>query len=127
MGIRDEAHRFAINYHRKLRDAASFESELDLVVGLGEKRKRELLEKFGSVEDIRTADPEEIAQIKGFHRVLAERILLQLNESHLSEPEVSEDTNPGFAEIRNLPKTEVLAEPEPVSNVTPEKLREDGE
>lgn len=127
VGIRDEAHRFAINYHRKLRDAASFESELDLVVGLGEKRKRELLEKFGSVEDIRTADPEEIAQIKGFHRVLAERILLQLNESHLSEPEVSEDTNPGFAEIRNLPKTEVLAEPEPVSNVTPEKLGEDGE
>ncbi len=127
VGIRDEAHRFAINYHRKLRDAASFESELDLVVGLGEKRKRELLEKFGSVEDIRTADPEEIAQIKGFHRVLADRILLQLNESQVSEPELSEDTNPGFTELGTQPKTEVLAEPETVSSVTPERLGEDGD
>ncbi len=81
VGIRDEAHRFAINYHRKVRDSISLESELDLVVGLGEKRKRDLIARFGSVEDIRLADPEEIAQIKGFNRVLAERILLQLNES----------------------------------------------
>ena len=103
---------------------------MDLVVGLGEKRKRELLEKFGSVEDIRTADPEEIAQMKGFHRVLAERILLQLNESHVSEPELSEDTNPGFAEIGEPPKTEVLTEPEieAVSSVTPETFDDgDGE
>lgn len=79
-GIRDEAHRFAINYHRKLREASSLESELDYVVGLGAKRKQELLKKFHSVDEIRRADPEEIAKIKGFHRVLAERILLQLNE-----------------------------------------------
>ncbi len=79
-GIRDEAHRFAINYHRKLREATSLESELDYVVGLGEKRKRALLTRFGSVEQIKTADPEEIAKLSGFHRVLAERILLQLNE-----------------------------------------------
>ena len=101
VGIRDEAHRFAINYHRKLRDNISFESELDMVVGLGEKRKRALLEKFGSVEDIRTADPEEIAQIKGFHRVLAERILLQLNE-----------TNPIDNSNADTEKTEVLVDPE---------------
>ncbi len=101
VGIRDEAHRFAINYHRKLRDNLSFESELDMVVGLGEKRKRALLEKFGSVEDIRTADPEEIAQIKGFNRVLAERVLLQLNEANPID---------GGA----LEKTEVLVDPESV-------------
>ncbi len=88
VGIRDEAHRFAINYHRKVRDSISMESELDLVVGLGEKRKRELLQKFGSVEDIRAADPEEIAQMKGFNRVLAERILLQLNEASSGEIEI---------------------------------------
>lgn len=81
VGIRDEAHRFAINYHRKLREGQSLASELDLVTGLGEKRKRELLQKFGSIEDIRQAEPEEIARMKGFNRVLAERILLQLNES----------------------------------------------
>ncbi len=80
VGIRDEAHRFAITYHRKLRENTSLESELDMVIGLGEKRKRVLLSKFNSVDDIKAADVEEIAALKGFHRVLAERILLQLNE-----------------------------------------------
>ena len=80
MGLRDEAHRFAITYHRKLREATSLESELDFVVGLGEKRKKDLLLKFPSVEAIRAASSDEIAEIKGFNRVLAERILLQLNE-----------------------------------------------
>lgn len=80
VGIRDEAHRFALNYHRKLRESSSLESELDYVVGLGEKRKRALLTKFGSVEEIKAADPEEIAKLQGFNRILAERILLQLNE-----------------------------------------------
>lgn len=89
-GIRDEAHRFALNYHRKLRDTKSHESELDLIVGLGEKRKRDLLLKFGSVEEIRSADPEEIAKMKGFNRVLAERILIQLNETPTEQ--VDEET-----------------------------------
>lgn len=80
-GIRDEAHRFAITYHRKLRENTSLESELDYVVGLGDKRKKVLLTHFRSIDEIKAAQPEEIAQLKGFHRVLAERILLQLNES----------------------------------------------
>lgn len=88
VGIRDEAHRFAITYHRKLREATSLESELDFVVGLGEKRKRALLAQFESIESIKEADPEEIAQIKGFNRVIAERVLLQLNENdNENEPE----------------------------------------
>lgn len=87
VGLRDEAHRFAITYHRKLRENTSLESELDHVSGLGEKRKRALLAKFGSVEALRGADPEEIARLKGFHRVLAERILLHLNEEDLGEGE----------------------------------------
>lgn len=91
VGIRDEAHRFAITYHRKLREATSLESELDFVVGLGEKRKRDLLRKFPSVEAIKAATVDDIAAIKGFHRVLAERILLQLNEQ-----DVEENTNGGF-------------------------------
>lgn len=80
VGLRDEAHRFAITYHRKLREATSLESELDFVVGLGEKRKRDLLRKFPSVEAIRAASVEELAELSGFNRILAERILLQLNE-----------------------------------------------
>lgn len=90
VGLRDEAHRFAITYHRKLREASSLESELDFVVGLGEKRKRDLLKKFPHVEAIRGASVEEISEIKGFNRVLAERILLQLNEG--DEVEMNEDT-----------------------------------
>lgn len=84
-GIRDEAHRFAITYHRKLREATSLESELDLVVGLGEKRKKDLLRVFPSVEAIRAAEVEEIAAVKGFNRVIAERILLQLAEMEEKE------------------------------------------
>lgn len=80
VNIRDEAHRFAITFHRKLREDRTLESELDYVVGLGEKRKKLLLAQFDSIEDLKMASPEEIAKIKGFNRILAERILLQLNE-----------------------------------------------
>lgn len=86
-GIRDEAHRFAITYHRKLREATSLESELDFIVGLGEKRKRELLKRFESIEAVRAADVSEIAAIKGFNRILAERVLLQLNEGDEAGPQ----------------------------------------
>lgn len=81
VGIRDEAHRFAITYHRNLRDKKGLESELDYVVGLGEKRKRQLLKRFGSIDEIRSLEAEEIAKLQGFNEVLAERILLQLNSS----------------------------------------------
>lgn len=81
VGIRDEAHRFAITYHRKLRGETSLESELDFVVGLGEKRKKELLKRFSSVDDIKAATVEQISSLHGFNQILAERILLQLNDS----------------------------------------------
>lgn len=89
-GIRDEAHRFAITYHRKLRENTSLESELDYVVGLGEKRKKLLLTRFNSIDEIKGASAEEIAQIKTFNRVLAERVLLQLNDLEEEESEVEE-------------------------------------
>ena len=89
-GIRDEAHRFAITFHRNLREKVSLESELDYIVGLGEKRKKILLNKFKSIEEIKEADAEEIAKLPSFHRVLAERILLQLNES-LDEKDGNQD------------------------------------
>ncbi len=80
-GIRDEAHRFAITYHRKLREDRTLESELDAIVGLGEKRKKALLKAFDSVEKIRIAEVEDIAKVAGMNRVLAERVLLALNET----------------------------------------------
>lgn len=83
-GIRDEAHRFAITFHRKRREERSLSSELDAISGLGEKRKMILLKAFPHVEAIKESDVETIAALKTFNRVLAERILIHLNAE---EPE----------------------------------------
>jgi excinuclease ABC subunit C len=72
--IRDEAHRFAITYHRKVRQKAGMQSALDSVPGIGPKRKRALLRKFGSVKGIREAPLDEIAATVGFTRRLAEKV-----------------------------------------------------
>ena len=63
--IRDEAHRFAITYHRKLREKALTESPLDGIAGLGPKRKKLLLKTFGSLKAVLEAKPEELLKIKG--------------------------------------------------------------
>jgi excinuclease ABC subunit C len=72
--IRDEAHRFAVTYHRSVRQKAGTRSALDAIPGVGPKRKRALLRKFGSVREIREASVEEIASTVGFTRSLAERV-----------------------------------------------------
>jgi hypothetical protein len=72
--VRDEAHRFAITYHRGLRAKRSVQSALDAVPGIGPKRKKALLRKFGSVKAVREADVEEIASTVGFTRSLAREI-----------------------------------------------------
>ncbi len=80
VGLRDEAHRFAITFHRERRDKVSLESELDDIIGMGEKRKKLLLQKFKSLDEIKNAGVDEIASVKSFNRVLAERVLLQLSD-----------------------------------------------
>ncbi len=72
--IRDEVHRFAISYHKKLRAKRTFESSLEKIPGVAKKRRFELLRHFGSIEAIRNAPVEEIAGLKGFHRKIAEKI-----------------------------------------------------
>jgi excinuclease ABC subunit C len=63
--IRDEAHRFAITYHRTLRSKRTLRSELDLIEGIGETRARELLEAFGSVQGVKFATLEQLAEVVG--------------------------------------------------------------
>jgi excinuclease ABC subunit C len=63
--IRDEAHRFAITYHRQVRSRTGLRSALDEVQGIGPKRKKELLRRFGSVRGIRSATLEELAAVPG--------------------------------------------------------------
>ncbi len=72
--LRDEAHRFAITYHRKVRAKSGMESILDSVPGVGPKRKRALLRKFGSLRGVREASVEEVASTIGFTRSLAEKV-----------------------------------------------------
>lgn len=72
--IRDEAHRFAITGHRAARRRARKRSELDEIVGIGPKRKRQLLTHFGSTASIRTASVSEIAKVPGISRKLAAEI-----------------------------------------------------
>ncbi len=72
--LRDEAHRFAITFHRKLRRERNFRSVLEEIPGIGEKRKRALLGHFGSLKRIRNATAGEVAQVEGFNLQLAERV-----------------------------------------------------
>ena len=72
--IRDEAHRFAITFHRKLRAKRSVKSMLLDVEGMGEKRVGALYKAFGSLEELSSATTEEIAAVKGIPRPLAEKI-----------------------------------------------------
>ncbi|MDF2439922.1 MAG: excinuclease subunit, partial [Abditibacteriota bacterium] len=77
--IRDEAHRFAITHHRKKRGKAAIHSLLDDIPGIGETRRNSLLEHFGSVQKIRAASVDELAQAPGMNRALAEKLQTYLN------------------------------------------------
>ncbi len=76
--LRDEAHRFALGYHRKIRRKESTVSILDSVPGIGPKRKRALLRQFGSVQGIRDAPEEELAATKGITKSLTKKIKIYL-------------------------------------------------
>ncbi len=76
--LRDEAHRFAITFHRSKRSRAMVESVLDDVPGLGEVRRRTLLSHFGSVRALRKAGVEEIAAVPGFGPTLAASVVAAL-------------------------------------------------
>lgn len=72
--LRDESHRFAIGYHRKLRSRSTFKSSLDDVPGIGPKRRQALLKQFGTVKAIREASEEELVTAKGMNRELAQKV-----------------------------------------------------
>jgi excinuclease ABC subunit C len=76
--IRDEAHRFAVAYNRKLRSKRTLTSQLGEIPGVGPARQKALLSHFGSVRAIRNADPEEISRLPGIGPDLALRILTYL-------------------------------------------------
>ncbi|MBA7612509.1 UvrABC system protein C [subsurface metagenome] len=72
--LRDEAHRFALGYYQKIRKRETFASAFDNMVGIGPKRKRALLKRFGSVRAIKEASIEELAATRGMTESLAKRV-----------------------------------------------------
>jgi excinuclease ABC subunit C len=78
MRVRDEAHRFAVEFHRKRRDKAMTRSALDALAGVGPVRRKRLLTAFGSVGAIKRASVDEIAAVKGMTPALASSIKIAL-------------------------------------------------
>ncbi len=72
--VRDEAHRFAISYHRRLRGKEALSSPLENIPGIGKKRRLLLLKQFGSLENIRNASVEELTTLRGITPSLAEKL-----------------------------------------------------
>ena len=72
--IRDEAHRFAITYHRKLRAKRNMQSVLDHIVGIGPKRRQALWKAFGSIDAMRSASVEELAEADGMNHAAAQAV-----------------------------------------------------
>jgi excinuclease ABC subunit C len=72
--VRDEAHRFAVSFHRQRRSKNTFKSRLDEIPGVGPKRKQALLRKFGSLKAIQEADVEALAAVPGMTRAIADQI-----------------------------------------------------
>ncbi|MGL4174653.1 MAG: excinuclease ABC subunit UvrC [Dermatophilaceae bacterium] len=86
--VRDEAHRFAVTFHRQRRSAAMTSSRLDGIPGLGEKRQKALLAAFGSVKRIRAARAEELAAVPGIGPALARVVAAELGATDPAAPAV---------------------------------------
>ncbi len=76
--LQDEVHKTAIEYHRKVRDKEMTKSKLDYIEGIGEKKRTELLKKFGSVKKIKEAEIDELLKVKGISESLAKKLKEEL-------------------------------------------------
>lgn len=88
--IRDEAHRFAVGYHRKVRTRESRRSILDEIPGIGPKRRSALLRRFGSIKAIAEAPLEDLARVKGMNEPAARRVLDHLTSRLSRAPSPSQ-------------------------------------
>jgi excinuclease ABC subunit C len=88
--IRDEAHRFAITYHRQLRGKQATVSMLDQIPGVGKTRRTALLKHFNSVEEMKAASPEELAKAPGMNKTVAQAIYNALREDDSKEADDAE-------------------------------------
>jgi excinuclease ABC subunit C len=108
--VRDEAHRFAITYHRQKRSRSMTQSALDNVPGLGELRRKAILRAFGSVKRLRTATVEQIAEVPGVGRRTAEAVHAALTAQSGTPPAVDMSTGEIIEakSVPSAPDTEVV-------------------
>lgn len=92
--VRDEAHRFALEYHRILRKKRTLAGELDGIPGVGEARRKALLKQFGSLRSLKEASLSQIASTPGIHAELARRIWLHLHDESRGHPFEPSETPP---------------------------------
>jgi excinuclease ABC subunit C len=95
--IRDESHRFAINYHRKLREKRHLASELDEIPGIGPARRRLLLQHFGSLEKIRRANLDDLCAVPGLPKNIARSIYAHFHPD-MDHEKISETSSKGMEE-----------------------------
>ena len=79
MRLRDEAHRFAITYHKSLRHKQIRQSKLDTIPGIGAARKKAILKYFGSLKRVTAATPEQLQEVEGVSASLADKIFTALH------------------------------------------------
>jgi excinuclease ABC subunit C len=91
--LRDEAHRFAVAYHRVVRSKRILSTELDLIEGIGRKRATELLEAFGSVQGVRFASVEQLSEVVG------EKVAMKIKEHFESDNEEDPSASGSGAEV----------------------------
>jgi excinuclease ABC subunit C len=97
--IRDEAHRFALSYHRKLRHQKGLASPLDNIPGIGPKRKQLLLQHFGSLNQIAQATIEQLSQVPTLNKRLAQDIFAFFHQHHPLKPSGGQDGNDKFSQV----------------------------
>jgi excinuclease ABC subunit C len=119
--VRDEAHRFAVTYHRLLRSKERLRSVLDTIPGVGLERRRRLLKTFGSVKRIRTASATDLAAVPGVSEGLANTILETLNRP------TAEDRKAGRRRLRLVPVTGETDTASDVPESAPQAEPEDGQ
>ncbi|HET8541574.1 MAG TPA: excinuclease ABC subunit UvrC [Anaeromyxobacter sp.] len=100
--LRDEAHRFAITFHRKLRRERNFQSVLEEIPGIGEGRKRALLRRFGSLKRVKDATVEQLAEVEGFGPKQAATVFEFFHRPE-AQPDVEKETPAGDASGDALP------------------------
>jgi len=95
--VRDEAHRFAITYHRQKRSTSMLVSLLDDVPGLGDTRRKALMKKFGSLKRLRAASIDELMSVPGIGRRTAEAVQVAIAEPAIDESPTVEHPAAGVA------------------------------